>query len=69
MLTLLILLIHASATCGFLALGLGLFVIQPPKQVKPEADEATEPLDNIWGCGKNTLRISYPLRQTLQREV
>jgi hypothetical protein len=35
MLTLLILLIHASAAFGFLALGLGLFVIRPRKQVKP----------------------------------
>jgi len=35
MLTLLILLIYASVAFGFLALGLGLFVIQPPKQVKP----------------------------------
>ena len=34
MLTLLILLINASAALGFLALGLGFFVIQPPKQVK-----------------------------------
>lgn len=32
--TLLILLISASAAFGCLALGLGLFVIQPPKPVK-----------------------------------
>jgi hypothetical protein len=35
MATLLILLINTAVTFGFLALGLGLFVIQSPKQVKP----------------------------------
>ena len=60
MLTLLILLIHASVACGFLALGLGLFVIQPPKQVKPWVDEDTEPLDNIWGYGK--IRFVFLIR-------